>query len=133
VAGATAFVRALPAALPKAVVSSSGTRWLHAHLAHLGLTEAFGAHVYSGAEHVTRGKPAPDLYLHAAGALGVPIETCAILEDSVVGATGAVASGGYVIGLVAGTHCAPGHEEALRGAGVHAIARDFDEVAHLIA
>lgn len=132
VAGAVAFVRALPADLPRAVVSSSNTRWLHAHLAHLGLADAFGTHVYSGAEHVTRGKPAPDLYLHAAAALGVPIERCAIIEDSPVGATGAVASGGFVIGLVAGSHCAPGHDERLRAIGVHAVARDFDEVAALL-
>lgn len=133
VAGAVAFVRALPPALPRAVVSSSRTRWLHAHLAHLGLTDAFGSHVYSGAEHVARGKPAPDLYLYAAAALGVAIEDCAIIEDSPVGATGAVASGGHVIGLTAGTHCAPGHDERLRAIGVHAIAHSFDDVARLIA
>jgi HAD superfamily hydrolase (TIGR01509 family) len=133
VAGAVAFVRSLPAALPKAVVSSSNTRWLHAHLAHLGLTDVFGEHVYSGAEHVARGKPAPDLYLYAAQRLGVAIERCAILEDSPVGATGAVASGGYVIGLVAGTHCAPGHDERLRAIGVDAIAHDFDAVSVLLA
>ncbi len=133
VVGAVAFVRSLPANLPKAVVSSSGTRWLHAHLAHLGLTDVFGDHVYSGAEHVTRGKPAPDLYLYGADRLGVPIKRCAILEDSPVGATGAVASGGYVIGLVAGSHCAPGHADRLRAIGVDAVARDFAEVSALLA
>ena len=133
VAGATAFIRALPADLPKAVVSSSSTRWIRTHLAHLGLTDVFGEHLYSGAEHVTRGKPAPDLYLYAAERLGVPIADCAILEDSPVGATGAVASGAYVIGLCAGTHCAPGHDARLRAIGVHAIAHDFDTVARLLA
>ena len=77
----------------------------------------------------TRGKPAPDLYLHAADALGVAIADCAIIEDSPVGATGAVASGGYVIGLCAGTHCAPDHADRLRAIGVDAIADDFAEVA----
>lgn len=133
VAGAVAFVRSLPPALPRAVVSSSSTRWLHRHLDHLGLGEAFGAHVYSGAEHVTRGKPAPDLYLYAAERLGVAIGDCAILEDSVVGATGAVASGGYVIGLCAGQHCGLGHADRLRDVGVAAIAGSFGEVARLIA
>ena len=132
VAGAIAFVRALPPALPRAVVSSSRTPWLRAHLAHLGLADAFGAHVYSGAEHVVRGKPAPDLYLHAAALLGVAIERCAIIEDSPVGARGAVASGGHVIGLVAGSHCAPGHADRLRALGVQDIARDFGEVAALL-
>ena len=132
VAGAVAFVSALPADLPRAVVSSSGTRWLYRHLDHLELREAFGDHVYSGAEHVANGKPAPDLYLFAADRLGVPIERCAIIEDSPVGATGAVASGAYVIGLTAGTHCAPGHGERLRAIGVDAVAGSFAEVARLL-
>lgn len=128
VAGAVAFVRSLPADLPKAVVSSSSTHWIRTHLAHLGLSDAFGEHVYSGAEHVARGKPAPDLYWHGAAQLEVPIERCAILEDSPVGATGAVASGGHVIGLCAGQHCAVGHDARLRAIGVAAVARDFNEV-----
>ena len=132
VAGAVAFVRSLPAALPRAVVSSSRPPWLHRHLAHLGLVEAFGEHVYSGATDVARGKPAPDLYLHAAARLGVPIERCAIIEDSPVGATGAVASGGHVIGLVAGTHCGADHADRLRALGVADIAPDFATVARLL-
>lgn len=132
VAGATAFVRSLPAALPKAVVSSSSTHWLHTHLAHLGLENVFGAHVYSGAEHVQRGKPAPDLYLFAADKLGVAIERCVILEDSPVGVTGAVASGAHVIGLCAGSHCALDHADRLRALGVSDIAHDFGEVARSI-
>lgn len=132
VAGAVAFVRSLPPGLARAVVSSSSTHWIRTHLAHLGLGDAF-AHVFSGKEHVARGKPAPDLYLHAAAALGVGIERCAIIEDSPVGATGAVASGGYVIGLTAGTHCAADHGEGLLGLGVEAVAASFDEVAALLA
>lgn len=132
VAGAVAFVRALPPALPRAVVSSSSTAWIATHLDHLGLRGAF-PHVFSGKEHVARGKPAPDLYLHAADRLGVAIGDCAIIEDSPVGATGAVASGGYVIGLCAGTHCGTGHAERLRAIGVDAVAASFDEVAALLA
>ena len=89
--------------------------------------------IFSGREHVARGKPAPDLYLHAAAALGVPIDRIAIIEDSPVGVAGALASGATVIGLVAGRHCLPGHEERLRALGVRHIARDFDEVAALLA
>ena len=133
VAGAVAFVRSLPADLPRAVVSSSPTRWIRRHLDHIGLADAFGDHIYSGREHVTRGKPAPDLYWHGAAAIGVPIEACAILEDSPVGATGAVASGGHVIGLCAGTHCAIGHDARLKALGVQAIAHDFTEVARLLS
>ena len=133
VAGAVAFVRSLPRELPRAIASSSSTRWITAHLDHLGLRDAFGERVFSGREHVTRGKPAPDLYLYAADALGVPIERCVILEDSPVGATGAVASGAHVIGLCAGQHCGIGHADVLRRIGVHDIAGDFEEVARLVA
>lgn len=132
VAGAVAFVRALPSDLPRAIVSSSSVTWIDRHLRHIGLRDAFGDHLYSGREHVARGKPAPDLYLHAAAALGVLIERCAVLEDSPVGATGAVASGAYVIGLCAGSHCGVGHADRLRAIGVDAIARDFGEVASLL-
>ncbi|WP_294300210.1 HAD family phosphatase [uncultured Sphingomonas sp.] len=133
VAGAVAFVRALPAHLPRAIVSSSSTAWIRAHLDHIGLVDVFGDHIYSGKEHVARGKPAPDLYLHAANRLGVPITDCAILEDSPVGATGAVASGAYVVGLCAGMHCGIGHADRLQALGVSAVARDFEEVARLLA
>lgn len=132
VAGAVAFVRALPPALPKAICSSSSSAWVRRHLEHVGLEDAFGAMIFSGREHVARGKPAPDLYLHAAAALGAPIERTAIIEDSPVGVTGALASGATVIGFVAGRHCLDGHEERLRALGVSRIAHDFDAVAALI-
>ena len=133
VAGAVAFVEALPPDLPRAVASSSSLHWIRTHLRHLGLEEAFGHKVFSGREHVARGKPAPDLYLHAAAAIGVPIERCAIIEDSPVGVRGALASGATVIGLVAGRHCLDGHEQRLRDLGVRLIAHSFDEVAALLA
>lgn len=132
VAGAVAFIRALPPGLPKAICSSSSSHWIVSHLAKLGLEGAFGAMIFSGREHVARGKPAPDLYLHAADALGVDIGRTAIIEDSPVGVTGALASGAEVIGLVAGRHCLPGHEARLRALGVRHIARNFDEVAALL-
>lgn len=132
VEGAVRFIQALPADLPKAIASSSSTAWIKRHLDHIGLEGAFGDHIYSGKEHVTNGKPAPDLYLHAAAAIGVDIARCAILEDSPVGATGAVASGAHVIGFVGGSHCSPDHAERLRAIGVHDIAGDFGEVARLL-
>lgn len=132
VAGAVAFVRALPADLPKAIASSSSTAWIARHLDHIGLRDAFGDHLYSGKEHVARGKPAPDLYLHAAAAIGIDITRAAILEDSVVGATGAVASGAFVIGFCGASHCDADHAARLRALGVGAIASDFAEVARYI-
>jgi beta-phosphoglucomutase-like phosphatase (HAD superfamily) len=133
VPGAVAFVRKLPPELPKAVASSSSTHWIRTHLRHLGLEHAFGGHVYSGKEHVERGKPAPDLYWHAADAIGIDIQRAVIIEDSEVGAKGAVASGAHVIGLVAGSHCLSGHADRLRALGVHDIADSFDAVARIMA
>jgi len=132
VAGAVEFVRALPPDLPKAVASSSSTKWIRRHLEHLGLGDAFGEHVYSGREHVGRGKPAPDLYILAAERLGADIHRCAILEDSEVGAKGAVASGATVIGVAAGRHCFEGHEEMLRSAGIAYVAQNFGDVARYV-
>ncbi|MDB5710834.1 MAG: haloacid dehalogenase [Sphingomonas bacterium] len=132
VAGAVAFVRSLPPSLPRAIASSSSTAWIERHLDHLGIRDAFGDKIFSGREHVERGKPAPDLYLHAAQAIGIDIARAAIIEDSPVGATGAVASGAYVIGFVGGSHCGPDHAERLRTIGVHDIAATFDEVAALL-
>jgi HAD superfamily hydrolase (TIGR01509 family) len=132
VAGAVQFIRGLPPGLPKAVASSSSTYWVTSHLANLGLEREFGEMIFSGREHVARGKPAPDLYRHAAAALGIPIARTAIIEDSPVGVEGALASGAEVIGLVAGRHCLPGHAERLRALGVRHIAHDFDEVAAIL-
>lgn len=132
VVGAVEFVRSLPPDLPRAVASSSSTRWIRTHLDHLGLADAFGRHVYSGNEHVERGKPAPDIYLFAARQLGIGIEDCVIIEDSQVGATGALASGAQVIGLSAGSHCLDGHDEMLRGLGVKAIAYSFQDVRRFL-
>ena len=133
VAGAIAFILSLPAHLPKAIASSSSMDWIRRHLDHLGLSDRFGDKVFSGAEHVEKGKPAPDLYLHAADALGVDIARTVIIEDSPIGVQGAVASGATVIGLCAGSHCLPGHADRLRALGVHHIAHDFEEVAALVS
>ena len=132
VAGAVEFIRSLPPSLPKAVASSSSMRWLERHLELLGLAEAFGPHVYSGREHVERTKPEPDLYLHAARELGVEIASCVVIEDSEVGARGALASGARTIGLVAGAHCLDGHADMMRRLGVKEVAQSFAELRTML-
>lgn len=133
VAGAVAFIEALPPELPRAIASSSSPEWIERHLDHLELRRHFGTNVFSGAKHVARGKPAPDLYLHAADAMEVDIRRTVVIEDSPVGVTGAVASGATVIGLCAGSHCGLGHAERLKALGAHHIASSFEEVAALVA
>ena len=131
VPGATSFVRALPETLPIAVTSSAITRWLAGHLGHLGLADRFGPHVYSAREHVERVKPHPDIYLHAADQLGVDIHDTMIIEDSPIGIEGAVASGGHVVGLLAGSHIRDGHAERLTAAGAHRCVGSFAEIRRL--
>ena len=132
VAGAVAFVESLPATMPRAIASSSSSAWIQRHLDHIGLRDTFGEHLYSGREHVKHGKPSPDIYHFAAAALGVAISETLIIEDSVVGVTGALASGARVIGLAAGRHCTGDHIARLRGAGAKTVATSFDEIASLI-
>ncbi len=133
VVGAAAFIEALPPDLPRAIASSSSTEWIRRHLDHLRLRSHFEPNIFSGHEHVARGKPAPDIYLHAAEALGVDILRTLIIEDSPVGVIAAVASGAEVVGLCAGRHCGIGHADRLKSLGAHHIARSFDEVAALLA
>ena len=132
VAGAIAFVESLPPDLPRAIASSSSVEWIERHLDHLRLRHHFGDKIFSGARHVERGKPAPDLYLHAAAAMGVPIERIVAIEDSPVGVRGALASGATVIGLCAGSHCLPGHDERLRALGVRHVVTSFADLAELL-
>ncbi len=128
VPGAAGFIRGA-AHLPLAIGSSSTTDYIRGHLARFGLAEPFGAHVYSGREHVARGKPHPDIYLHAAAALGVDVRAAAIIEDSPVGARAAVAAGARVIGLVAGSHAQPSLAAALKAEGVETVLASYADVA----
>lgn len=132
ITGAVEFVSTLPPDLPRAIASSSSSHWVRTHLDHLGLRSSFEPHIYSGREHVRRGKPAPDLYLYAAGQLGSDIHRTVIIEDSKVGATGALASGARVIGLAAGSHCLDGHAGMLRSIGVEEVAHSFGDLSAML-
>ena len=86
VAGAAAAVAML--SRPKAVASSSHSTFLERKLKRVGLWDAFAPHVYSG-DMVARGKPEPDIFLHAAAGLDVAAERCLVIEDSVNGVAAA--------------------------------------------
>lgn len=131
VAGVEAFLGALPP-VPKAVASSSPTRWLSGALERFGLAHHFGDRLYSAAEHVDRGKPHPDIYLHAARALAVPPAEVLVLEDTPIGVKAARAAGMTVVGLCAGLHCGPGHGEKLHEAGADHIAGGYADVLPLV-
>lgn len=115
--------------LPIAIGSSSYTDYIRRHLASFALEAPFGVHVYSGREHVTRGKPHPDIYLHAAAQLGVDPGDVVIIEDSPVGARAAVASGARVIGFTGGSHARPALADALAAEGVEVVLGSYEDIA----
>jgi len=69
--------------IPCAITSSSSIPLIRKHLGNLGLLEGFTA-LCSGKD-VPKGKPAPDIYLCGAAAIGVPPEDCLAIEDSPAG------------------------------------------------
>ncbi|WP_329585746.1 HAD family hydrolase [Kitasatospora sp. NBC_01250] len=99
----TGIVEALDAIdLPTCVASSSSHARLRRTLGLTGLHERFAGRIFS-AEEVTHGKPAPDLFLHAARRMGVDPSACVVVEDSRFGLAAARAAGmrsfGYCGGL----------------------------------
>ena len=95
--GAVDAVRELSARWPLAVASSAPRSLIEAVLDASGLRPAFAAAVSS--EEVTRGKPAPDVYLEATARLGVAPSACAAVEDSSNGLRSAAAAGLAVIAV----------------------------------
>ena len=115
-----------------AIASSSETSWLEATLARLGLTAWFEGRLFSAAGF-PRGKPHPDIYLHAADRLGVAPGRCLVIEDHPVGVAAGAAAGMTVIALLAASHIREGHAERVRASGAHHVARDYAEASEIIA
>jgi HAD superfamily hydrolase (TIGR01509 family) len=110
--GALETVRALAARWPLGLASSSNREIIDVFLERSGVGDLFGATVSS--EQVARGKPAPDVYLEAAGRLGVAPYRCAAIEDSQNGIRAASSAGMRVIAIP--NPAFPPGEEALAAA-----------------
>jgi HAD superfamily hydrolase (TIGR01509 family) len=95
--GAVAAVVALARRWPLAVASSSPPDLIRVVLAAAGVADRFRAAVSS--EEVPRGKPAPDVYLAAAGRLGAEPARCVAIEDSANGLRAAAAAGMTVVAV----------------------------------
>jgi HAD superfamily hydrolase (TIGR01509 family) len=70
----------------------------------LGLTDLrglFADDAIFSAYDVPRGKPFPDLFLHAAAQMGTAVQRCVVVEDTTIGVRAAIAAGMRAIGLVA--------------------------------
>ena len=95
--GAVATVRRIGERFPLGLASSSNRVLIDRVLEVSGLGPLFRATVSS--EEVQHGKPAPDVYLEAAGRLGVPPDRCAAVEDSHGGIRSAHAAGMRVVAI----------------------------------
>jgi HAD superfamily hydrolase (TIGR01509 family) len=127
--GARAYIEAF-LHIPRCIASSSSPDRLKLCLEILDLADYFGPCVYSASE-VARGKPYPDIFLHAAERMGADPQTCIVIEDSVNGVQAGVAAGMTVIGLLAGSHIRDGHASRLRAAGARYVASTFSEVEEI--
>ena len=112
-------------ALPTCVASSGSHDKLRFTLGHTGLYERFEGRIFSGYE-VANSKPAPDLFLHAAAAMGAAPERCVVVEDAPPGAEAGRRAGMDVLGYAGLT--AP---ELLAAEGA-TVFRSMDELPALL-
>jgi HAD superfamily hydrolase (TIGR01509 family) len=128
VAGIEAVLAALEReGTPICVASSARHEKIRVSLSVAGLAHHFGDRVFS-AQDVRRGKPAPDLFLHAAAECGVEPERCLVIEDSPPGVRAAKSAGMTVIGFVG--LIASGE---LAGAGADVVIESMDELVPAMA
>ncbi len=114
-----------------AVGSSASIDKLARKLEIANLDRLFAPHIYS-AEHVRKGKPAPDLFLYAAEQLEVRPERCVVIEDSVNGVRAAQAANMTAIGFVGGGHADPALADRLKAAGAAVVASSHAEIIGLL-
>jgi HAD superfamily hydrolase (TIGR01509 family) len=89
--------------VPYCVASSSDLDRVFFSLALTGLAPYFGDRIYTS-QMVARGKPAPDLFLHAAANMQAEPARTLVIEDSVSGVTAARSAGMKVWGFAGGSH-----------------------------
>jgi HAD superfamily hydrolase (TIGR01509 family) len=97
--GAVEAVRDLHARLDGRIACASGADRpkVELQLKKCGLFEFFDGRIFSGHD-LPRSKPAPDVYLAAAAAVGVPPGQCLVIEDTITGVVAGVAAGATVWG-----------------------------------
>ncbi len=101
------------AGLPCCVASSARITKMHLTLGATGLLPFFEDVLFS-ASMVERGKPFPDLFLHAASRMGFSPADCVVIEDSVPGTIAGIAAGMRVLSYCGDPH---GDRDGLAAAG----------------
>lgn len=130
--GAVEAVRAVAEAMGQdfACVSGADRGKIEMQLGIAGLDKLFGDRVFSGME-TPRSKPAPDVYLAAAAALGVDPSTTAVIEDSASGIQAGVAAGATVFAFApVGRSYSPAKQ--LLAAGAHHVVESMSELPALL-
>jgi HAD superfamily hydrolase (TIGR01509 family) len=130
IAGVREFIAKF-ADLPRCIASSSSPERLAVCLEVLEMTALFEGRVFS-ASKVARGKPHPDIFLHAAAAIGVSPRRCIVIEDSASGVIAGHAAGATVIGLLAAGHIREDHAATLKEAGAHYVVADYLEMERIV-
>jgi HAD superfamily hydrolase (TIGR01509 family) len=126
VAGVTGVLEKLVAdGVPYCVASSGSHERIRVGHRATGLDRWFEDTRIFSAQDVGKGKPAPDLFLHAAERMGVAPERCVVVEDSPLGVRAAVAAGMDVYGFTAMTPPA-------KLAGASGLFADMGELADLL-
>jgi HAD superfamily hydrolase (TIGR01509 family) len=126
IAGVRDAIRAIP--YRRCVASSSLPARITDSLAIAKLDDLFEPEKCFSTIQVAHGKPAPDIFLHAARAMNEAIDHCIVVEDSVPGVVGAIAARMHVVGFHGGSHCGPHHGDSLRGAGAHLVIGNMREL-----
>ncbi|HEY5318491.1 MAG TPA: HAD-IA family hydrolase [Solirubrobacteraceae bacterium] len=127
IAGASAVVRSLQAAGVKVCVATQGKlEKTELTLGLTGLRDLFGENAVFSAYSVPRGKPHPDLFLHAAAVMRVAPDRCVVVEDTTIGVNAARSAEMRVLG-----YAADADEAALRAAGAE-ILRSLADIPALI-
>ena len=109
---------------PKCVASSSPLDRVRVSLEATGLLRFFDPYLFSATD-ISRGKPAPDLFLHVAARMRAEPQNCIVVEDSPAGVAAATAAGMTPIGFVGGTHSSPNLGAYLTSAGARAVIADM--------
>jgi HAD superfamily hydrolase (TIGR01509 family) len=118
--------------IPYCVASSSMLDRLRLSLEVTGLLPRFDPHLFS-ATMVEQGKPAPDLFLHAAERMGVPPAACLVIEDSAPGIEAAQRAGMRVFGFLGGGHARrPGYRDKLAALAPEVLFDDMRQLPGLI-
>ena len=110
--------------LPVCVATSSSPRRVEMSLRLVGLWDRLGAVTFTASE-VARGKPAPDLFLHAAARMGATPARCLVIEDSLTGIRAGLAAGMQVWRFTGGSHMGPDTPEEPEDARPHQRFADF--------